>query len=306
MRGAEAANIPGFISKQVAGAITGSALSPETPVTGAVIGGALPGATAVAKKVPELGKAWNILTKEQKPAAAFDKMLGSHDALDSEARSLYKQADEIATTRNLEPIKVDEEALDIAKRHLNPDKDYLELIGKAKDGEYKSLTKIQSDMGKRATKLYSNPNSTQADFDKADALTKARNKINTDLRKGVLDQGHADLADARKQADTMYAKKMQTYYNKNLKPTVRNVFTAGKRLRPGQTDLDLLKPFMERSASMDKFLAEHPEMKAEVELAREKQKALERLKPLSKAAKASGFAGGALKSAELLKSLLLP
>jgi len=305
MKGAEAARIPGLISKPIAGAITGASLSPENPMTGAAVGSVLPAATKVSKTISEdLPLVWNTLTTEQKPLEAFNKMLKGHDTLDYQSKALYKEANRLANTKDLKPIKIQDKILDVAEKHLEPDADYLNLIKKAKDGDYDALHKVQSDMGKKATSIYSNPNSNYADREKADALVKARNLLNDQMQERIIQQGHHDLAAIRGQASKLYADKMQTYFNKNLKPTVRNIFTEGKRLRPGQTDLDLLKPFMERSDAMEALLGQHPEMREEVELARAKQAAINKLRPFMKAAKATGLGGGVLKIGELLKDFL--
>jgi len=305
MRGSKAARIPKVISKPLSGMVTGAALSPEQPVTGAAVGAAAPAATKVAKMALEdLPSVFRVLQKEQKPLEAFNKMRNAYDKIDTQASNLYKISDEIAAAKELQPIKIEKSALDLAKKHLNPDKKYLELLDKSRKGDYKAIHKVQSDMGKRFAKIKANPNSTNADNDIAENLRKARDKINNQLQSGILQQGHADLAAVRKQANDLYRQKMQTYHNEKLSPSARKVFMKGVRLQPGQNDMSLMKPFMERSEAMEALLAAHPEMKAEVELARAKQQAMAQLNPFMKTAKATGMGGGLIKIGELLSNLL--
>lgn len=307
MKGAEAARLPGIVSKPLAGAITGSALSPEMPYWGALIGAAAPAAGKVAKYTSEnLLPSLNALRKGQKPVEAFNAMLKRHDTLADTAKQLYAETTKLAQERNLSPFRVQDDIFEPVETYFSKTPENKELIANAKKGNYKALNQLQIDMGKEVRFILGKKVVSQAELNQARELQSARERLNKSLRSQLAEQGHADIASIKQNADRLYAHKLNTYYNKNLKPTVRNVFAEGKRLRPGQTDLDLIKPFMERSGAMDEFLAHHPEMLEEVTIARNKAIAKDKLKPFANVVKTAGLGGGVVKSVEILKSLLLP
>lgn len=118
------------------------------------------------------------------------------------ARAL-NESREFAKAREIGDLGVDKELIQDMKQFLPDTKPYRDLLKKAMKGDYESLFKLQSDVGKRAPGfLKSLLSFAERDYGK-EALA-SRGRLIDAMREGLAESGHKDIADLMQHGQNRY------------------------------------------------------------------------------------------------------
>jgi hypothetical protein len=153
-------------------------------------------------------------------------------------------------------------------------KTHKELIQKAKDGDYEALHTLQSSLYKKGTK--GTLNSDPVIETQGENLLELRNKINDDLERDLLKEGHIDVAHILKQGKKTVAQLKNTYFDKNLPKGIGKLVHPETRLIPDNPE----KLFSQNSVPMKRFLEKHPESAKHTQGIKEKEAAFKNLNSL--------------------------
>jgi hypothetical protein len=226
----------------------------------------------------------------------IQSVLKPHDRLQSTADELYGQVRKAIKKRDIKP-QVNPKYLDeIMEYPSMQSKTHKELIQKAKEGDYEALHKIQSSLYKKGTKDTLNPDSVIET--RGENILEIRDKINEDLERSLLKEGHIDVAHVLKQGKKAVAQLKSTYFNKHLPKSIGKLVHSETRLIPKEPR----KMFDQKSSPMDEFLAKHPDTAKHAKGIREKEDAIKMLNSLfTKGGIAGGLTFGGNSLYDLLK-----
>jgi hypothetical protein len=276
--------LPKIASVPLAAGITGAAEMPESPLVGAALGAAsLPVAAVAQYAGKQLFPAAKTLLKKGDPAKGFAQAVEHDKSLRSTYSEIYDAArDEMKRRGGL--VNINPAVLDEVQQLPSLGDDFAGILAKARQGDYNAIHETQSELGKRASALYRNKNSGFPEIQEAQKIEALRDRLNQNFESALAQSGHLDIAAMRQQASNLFRQRQSLYANKLLPPQIRKIFDPNIELLPGQTEKDLITPFMQRSNPVQDILDQNPELMREVLLRREKQEALEKLKPVTKVA----------------------
>jgi hypothetical protein len=277
--GAGAIATPGDATNRALGA--GGALA---------LGGAGKVAGKAAEKLPGLIRG---LSTKSTPEALVESIQKPHDKLQSTADELYGQVKQAIKKRDVK-IPVKDEYLNEIVDILPKTRASRKLIEKAKTGDYESVHELQSHLYKKGTKGLSSDDIALEN--QGEEILDLRDKINDDLEKHLIKEGHIDIAHVLKQGKKSYAKLKDTYYDKLLPKGIGKLVHSETRLVPENPE----KLLSQNSEPMKKFLSSHPEAAKHSQGIKEKEAAL---KSLNKALLGTGVAGGTLTVGKVLHDL---
>lgn len=291
VKGASAlAGLPRALQTPASLAATGAIATPgdaENRSLGAAGGLALGTAPAilskaadkVADKVPAFFRG---LTSKSTPESLVKAAQRPHDTLQSTADELYDQVRSKIGENGIK-IPVKKEYLDEAYDVLPKTRASRKLIEKAKSGDYEAVHKLQSHLYKKGTK--GKASDDIALENQGEEILDLRDKINDDLERHLLKEGHIDIAHILKQGKKTYSELMDTYFDKNLPKGIGKLVHSEMRLVPDNPE----KLFFQNSVPMKKFLEKHPEVAKHSKGIKEKEAAIKDLnKIVNRTAAATG------------------
>lgn len=287
-----AARIPKALQTPLALAETGAIATPGNATDRALGAGgalALGGAGAVAGKAAgkvgeKLPAFLRGLSSKSTPEALVEAVQKPHDKLQSTADELYGQVRNAVKKRDIK-IPVKDEHLSQIAEILPKTRASRQLIEKAKSGDYEAVHELQSHLYKKGTKGLAADDIALEN--QGEEILDLRDKINDDLERHLLKEGHIDVAHVLRQGKKTYKQIMDTYYPKNLRKGIGKMVQSDLRLVPEKPE----NLFSQNSVPMKDFLAKHPEAAKHTQGIKEKEKALKDLNSLfMKSAGAGGTA----------------
>ncbi len=299
---ASVAKVPQMLQTPASLAGAGYIATPGTPTDKALgAGGALAlggagsvagkGAKKVADKLPGFLRG---LTSKSTPEALVQSVQKPHDRLQSTVDELYGQVRSAINKRDIKP-KINPKYLDeITEYPSMQSKTHKELIQKAKDGDYESLHKLQSSLYKKGTK--DTLNSDSVIETRGENLLELRDKINEDLERDLLKEGHIDVAHVLKQGKKAVSELKSTYFDKLLPKGIGKMVHSDTRLIPKNPE----ELFTQNSVPMKDFLSKHPEAAKHTQGIKEKEKAM---KALGKILLGTGIGGGTVAGTKTIYDL---
>lgn len=137
------------------------------------------------------------------------------------AAKTLSRAKQLASERNIGRIKVDPKLIKDAAQFLPKTAPYKNALKEAKTGNYNSLFKLQTDLGKHAGD-YASSEFSAAERAHGRAGMATRNAILDEMHKGLQAQGHNDISNLLRQGQREYAKykKFVPLRNKIIKGAV--------------------------------------------------------------------------------------
>lgn len=217
-----------------------------------------------------------------------------HDKLQSTADELYGQVRSAVKKRGIK-IPVRDEHLDQIAEILPKTRASKQLIEKAKSGDYQAVHELQSHLYKKGTKGLASDDIALEN--QGEEILDLRDKINDDLEKHLIKEGHIDVAHVLKQGKKAYAELMNTYFPKNLRKGIGKLVHPELRLVPKNPE----KLFDQNSVPMKAFLAKHPEVSKHLQGITDKKAAGELLK---KALLGTAGTGGTVITAKAIHDFL--
>lgn len=276
--GAALAGVPGALQAPLALGGAGAIATPGDKTDralGAAGALALGGAGKLAGKIGQktgekLPAFMRGLTNKSTPEALVAAAQKPHDKLQSTADELYGQVRSAIGNRDIK-IPVNEQYLNEAHEVLGKTRANRKLIDAAKSGDYEAVHKLQSHLYKKGTKGLASDDI--AIENQGEEIIDLRDKINDDLEKHLITEGHADIAHVLKQGKKKYAELMDTYYHKDLRKGIGKLVNSELRLVPKKPE----QLFDQNSVPMKRFLAKHPEVAKHTQGILEKEKAIKSL-----------------------------
>ncbi len=287
-----ASKIPKALQNPTALAATGAVSTPGdienrgmAALGGAALGGAgqlaYKGGEKLAEKVPAFFRG---LTTKSTPEELILSVQKPHDLLEKTADELYGQVRHLMGERNVK-VNINPSILDeILEYPSMHSKTHRELVQKAKDGDYEALHTLQSSLYRKGSKDVAHGDSVIET--RGENLLDLRKRINKELERDLLKQGHTDIAHVLRQGKEVYKKLQDTYYHKDLPKNIGKLVHPDLRLTPENPE----KLFQQNSVPMSRFLEQHPDAAKHVKEIKEKQEAIKQLNSLLlKGAVASGL-----------------
>lgn len=236
------------------------------------IGQFLPG-LEVGAPVSKFGKGvMNVLNQKNPKELAYG-IQKAHDVLKSQASDIYDLVKSEVKPRGVNEIKIPEKIIESAESYLPKTDASKNLINKAKSGDYESLHKLQSDLGKRGTKHLGSDYA--ADWDKGEEMLEVKDKIMDSIKNHFNEYGHEDLSKLLDMAKGKWAKLKDVYYSH---PAIAKLVHEESRKVPKNP----MNVFSEESKPMQKILNEHPEISEALNKHKDAEKFISRLKKTGK------------------------
>ena len=224
------------------------------------------------------------LSNKSTPEALVEAIQKPHDKLQSTADELYGQVRGAMKKRDIK-IPVRDEHLEQVTEILPKTRASRKLIDAAKSGDYEAVHKLQSHLYKKGTKGLASDDIALEN--QGEEILDLRDKINDDLEKHLLKEGHIDVAHVLKQGKKAHKQIMDTYYAPNLRKGIGKMVQSDLRLVPEKPE-NLLN---QNSVPMKDFLGKHKEAAKHAQGIKEKEAALKALNGLfMKSAGAGGTA----------------
>jgi hypothetical protein len=283
LAGAGAIATPGDATNRVLGA--GGALA---------LGGAGNVAGKIGKKVEDKLPAFlRGLGSKSTPEALVESVQKPHDTLQSTADELYGQVRQAVKKRGIK-IPVKDEHLNQISEILPKTRASKKLIERAKSGDYEAVHDLQSHLYKKGTKGLASDDIALEN--QGEEILDLRDKINDDLERHLIKEGHIDVAHVLKQGKKTVSKLKSTYFDKLLPKGIGKMVHGETRLIPENPE----KLFAQNSVPMKNFLEKHPEAAKHTQGIKEKEAAM---KALNKIFLGAGLSGGSLYGGKLLSDL---
>jgi hypothetical protein len=276
--GAALAGVPGALQAPLALGGAGAIATPGDKTDralGAAGALALGGAGKLAGKIGQktgekLPEFMRGLTSKSTPEALVAAAQKPHDVLQNTADELYGQVRSAIGKRDIK-IPVNEDYINQAHEILGKTRANRKLIDAARSGDYEAVHELQSHLWKKGTK--GSESQDLALENQGEEILDLRDKINDDLEKHLITEGHADIAHVLKQGKKVFAELKDTYYHKNLPKGIGKLVHPELRKVPKNPE----NLFDENSVPMKRFLAKHPEVAKHSQGILEKEKALKSL-----------------------------
>jgi hypothetical protein len=233
------------------------------------------------------------LSNKSTPEALVEAIQKPHDKLQSTADELFGQVRWAMKKRDIK-IPVRDEHLEQVTEILPKTRASRKLIDAAKSGDYEAVHKLQSHLYKKGTKGLASDDIALEN--QGEEILDLRDKINDDLEKHLLKEGHIDVAHVLKQGKKAHKQIMDTYYAPNLRKGIGKMVQSDLRLVPEKPQ-DLLN---QNSVPMKDFLGKHKEAAKHAQGIKEKEAALKALKNIFIG---TGVAGGVGTGGKLLYDL---
>lgn len=232
--------------------ITGAALNPGMKMVG-----------TVTTKLPGIVK---TLLSKVNPRNWVNSVRKGHDLLQEESSGIYDLIKNQVKKKNLN-IKVDDDILNYAARHLPDTTKTRSLLKSAREGKYEAIHDLQSSLGDLGSQAKTSALTRNA----GEEMLDARNLINDAIQNNFIKYGESDLAHLLKKGRNIFRNKMETYYEH---PGI------GRMVRPKlrKTPKNITNFFSEESEPMANILKTHPEIKNELELLKEKENIINNIK----------------------------
>jgi len=282
--GAGAIGTPGDAANRGLGAAGGLALGGAGKVAGKVLQKAEDKIPAFLRGLTSKSTAEDLVQSVQKP----------HDRLQSTADELYGQVRGAIKNRDIK-IPVKDEYMDKIAEILPKTRASRQLIAKAKSGDYNAVHDLQSHLYKKGTKGLTSDDIALEN--QGEEILELRDKINEDLERHLLKEGHIDIAHVLKQGKKTVKQLKDTYFAPNLRKGVGKMVQSDLRLVPENPE----NLFNENSVPMKNFLAKHPETAKHHQGIKEKELSKEQMKKMLVKA---GLGGGTIAGLKSIYDLI--
>lgn len=250
---------------------------------------------AIGKKLAKLPEVLKVMKAKLDPRKPVKAVQEGHDVLHSKAVSKFQNVENEVANRNVPKFNISPNDIDTATQYMAKTKANAKLISDAKSGDYKALRQLQSDLGQEAERLKSSDSFAERNLGKE--MFDQRQSLNDTMKNHLETSGHKDLADQLKEANDLWTKKHDLYYDHNV---------IGKMVNPKTRKVpkNPMNVFTEDSEQMKKLIAEHPEISEEINLMNYKKNIANTLKKYGKRGAIGGGTATALGGASWLYNKL--
>lgn len=223
-------------------------------------------AKAIGKAADKIPAFMRGLTSKSTPEALVEAVQKPHDKLQSTADELYGQVRSAIKKRGIK-IPLKDEHLNQIAEILPKTRASRQLIDKAKTGDYEAVHELQSHLYKKGTKGLASDDIALEN--QGEEILDLRDKINDDLERHLLKEGHIDVAHVLKQGKKTVAQLKNTYFPQHLRKGIGKMVHKDLRLIPKNPE----KLFDQNSVPMKAFLDKHPEVAQHAQGIKEKEEA---------------------------------
>lgn len=186
----------------------------------------------------------------------------------SEAGKIFDSVEKEVESKGISKVPIDKDLIKTAETFLAKTPANKDLIKRARTGDYKALRSLQADLRVKGEKALSS--ALSAENKMGEEILSTRDQVNQSIQNHLEKQGSKQLADALNKARGQYKEIQQTYFST---PALAKVF--GKSQKVPKNPKTLLT---EESAEMNKFMAQHPEVKKSLGKALKHDKKMKRIK----------------------------
>jgi hypothetical protein len=267
----------------------GAMSTPDQPVLGAslgVLGNVVPNIFSGIKNL--IGTTKSAFSKIS-PLKIGKDIQASHDKLEKSASDLFTQVQDVAKDRNIGLVNIGKDIKDNIGEYIN--NKYLpntmaakKIISNAKEGDYSSLRKLQSELWHRGTAKKSSV--IPSDQDTGEEMLEARDILNDKIINHFNKINHPDLAEKLQDAKHIYKNLKDIYYSH---PSISKLVDKSTRKIPK----NMFSVLSEESNQMRRLRKENPFIEDVLQKRTEKANALKRLKYLGGLGAGAGILGGA-------------
>lgn len=186
-------------------------------------------------------------------------ILGTHDALEDEATTGFQEVSKEAKNRGINKIpKSNLMDMDELKDYFPKTTASSNLLGNAQTGDYDALRSVQSDLYTRGKKNLQSD--FEADRNRGEEMLDRRDSINKAIQNHFLTTGNPDLAETLNKSRNNWRTLQDTYYNKNISPSIQKLVDRDIRKVPS----NLTKTLNEESIPMQKLRDFHPGLEGQL------------------------------------------
>ena len=265
----------GFAPALAGSAAAGAALTPGDWKDRLAGGAKFAAPIALAKGLGALGDftAKNIIPAARKviPEKTYGTITKTYDNYLSKLGNLFKFVEKQADERGIKNVgELDNELFNQAKEYGHKTRSFNRIIERAKNGDYKDVRKLYSELGRQERLAIKSKN-----FERAEGLRDSMDMINEGLSEHFRQTGHHDLAQWLDTAKSGFAK-LKNLFEPEKNATLRNLVGTERKIPPDLT------PLMENRTSVKKILKEFPEVAKDVEAVKAKAKLKKAIKTAGK------------------------
>jgi hypothetical protein len=249
--GGEAA-LPGLLGESIGAGVAGGVTtegSAKDRLTNALLESMIPGVGRGLNVAGKIGA--SVIKREPTPRKAADIIQQYHDAAHVHAVEPLEKAKELIVKSDMGPIKIKSSIIDDAFTILGKDEGTKRLVAKARNGDFESLDKLQSDL-KREARILIDPKKSHSDR----LLGKQANTLANNILDGIKIKAHykgrSDIADLITEGKSRYADFAKLYLEN---PTVSKLVGKDKVVPK-----NLVSKLESDTAYMDKLKTAIPEI----------------------------------------------
>ena len=247
--------IPEFARNILAGTATGATVSPDNRQLGAGLG-------AVASTASEAIPAALNKINELKPKA-FEAIQKGYDVKLKNLNNMFRSVEQDVEKAGIKQIKLPESFFDELDEIAPQSKTFKRFVAKAKQGGYKELRKLNTELFKRGTKYSSSP--FPSDVEKAEDMFHARDTLNDVISKALKHVGLDESVATLNKAKSGYKSLQDTYHaNSTISKLV-----GTNRLVPRKSTI-----LSENSEYMKNLKMHHPEIEKQLKYEKNLRNAL--------------------------------
>lgn len=228
-----------------------------------------------------------------------NSITNTHDFLENRAIKGFENVSKEAYKRGISKVPIESTFIDNLKEFFPKTRQANQLLEKAKNGDYDSLRKIQSELYTKGKDSLKSP--LESERLRASEIFEKRNDINQSISNHLQNLGHTDLDKILNNARQDYSTLQKIYYNPKMNRSIINMVDRDFRKVPK----NLVKILQENSNPMKQLRSFHPGLENNLNKYLYKQSAKNALSTLSELGIPLGIgalgAAGAMKYMDLSK-----
>lgn len=170
------------------------------------------------------------------PKEIYKNVQNAHDLLKEKASNAFNDVSSEVNNREINQIPINNNLFDdvFKRKYMSLTPQSKELVDKAKNGDYDSLRDLQSELWNKATKA--SGSKSIPNQNRAEEMFNLRDQINDSILNHLNNSGNIDLANKLTGAIKDYKTLQDTFFNKDLPKSIKNLVGPNQRISKNVMD----------------------------------------------------------------------
>lgn len=234
---------------------------------------------------PSLAKSIKSVFTKIAPRSWVESVQKGHDIMKSKAEDMFNFIKDQIPSRNIPSMKISPKLLKEAEDHLPNTRATKTLIQNARNGDYESVHRLQSSLGKKGFGRLASDDPAQWDI--GEEIIDTRDKLLENIKNHFDKTGNSDLSDILNNARIQWKNLKDIYYKH---PKIAQMVEQDTRLVPKNPE----NIFSEESVPMKRVLEQHPEIGQQLDTMNTANRFINSLKRKGSIGLGIGGVGGSL------------